>query len=83
MTDSKRTFLATTGAVIDALGGTAVCGRAVGSSLASVSNWRTKGRFPPRKFLIFSQALAAIGAEAPASLWSIDEPAQAGELVEG
>ena len=75
MNDSKPLeILDTAGAVIDAVGGSAAAGRLTRAKIASVSNWRKKNRLAPRTFLIFQDALEAIGAAAPPALWKIDDP---------
>lgn len=70
--DSVLDHLTTAAAVIDAVGGTGAAARLANASVASVSNWRRLGQLPPRTFLIFRNALAELGATAPAALWSID-----------
>lgn len=70
--DSVINNLLTASAVIDAVGGSGAAARLVKASIASVSNWRRADQFPPRTFLIFRDALAGLGATAPAALWSID-----------
>lgn len=77
MNDSQPIVFETVDQVINTVGGTAAAARLVRASPASVSNWRAAGRLPSRTFLIFREALAALGATAPAALWSIDEPSPA------
>jgi hypothetical protein len=66
---------ATSGDVIDALGGTSAVADLTGSKPSAVSNWRTFGAFPPKTYLVLIEALAAAKHEAPASLWGMKERA--------
>lgn len=64
--------------VIDALGGTGAAARLAAPSapnkhcsVQAVTNWRSTGRLPSYTFLIFSEALSALGKSASPSLWGI------------
>jgi hypothetical protein len=61
--------LATTAAVIDALGGTAAVARLTGRSMQAVSNWKDRGLFTAAAYEPISRALAEIGRRADPSVW--------------
>ena len=64
--DRKRPPLASTAAVIDALGGSTAAARLTGRGQAAACNWRTRAQFPPNTYLAMTQALLAKGLYAPA-----------------
>lgn len=61
--------LASTSAVIDALGGTAAVARLTGRSMQAVSNWRERGFFTAPSFEPITKALAEQGLRAAPALW--------------
>ena len=68
--------LLTARAVIDALGGyqavadlMTAAGRPIRYS--AVGNWAAHGHFPPRTYLVLTEALAARGHTARAALWKM------------
>jgi hypothetical protein len=65
--------LETADAVIDALGGNAGLGELTGARTSRISNWRSFGRFPSDMFVVMTEALAAKGHTAPATLWGMRE----------
>jgi hypothetical protein len=44
-----------------------------GGKHTAVLYYRTSGKFPPKTYVVLKAALAAIGAEAPDSLWQMIE----------
>ena len=63
---------------MDALGGNAAVKQIVGAnSKQLVSNWRRFKAFPSNTYYAMSGALAAIGKEAPRSLWGQVGPERA------
>ena len=71
-------MLGTIDEVIGALGGNAKVATLCAVGLSAVSNWRSRGRFPAEKFMIFSAALAEIEKRADPALFGF-EPAGARE----
>jgi hypothetical protein len=66
--------LDTADAVVTALGGNPAVAALVGDVKPSaVSNWRRSRGFPPRTYTVLTDALAARGLQAPASLWKMTE----------
>lgn len=63
-------------AVLEELGGLTKAGELVGATAQTVNHYRIAKRFPPKTFLVFTEALRAKGFTAPASLWGMVEPAQ-------
>jgi len=63
------TPLVSTGAVIDAIGGTTAAGRLLGYSPQAVTNWRASQTFPAKTFLAFQGVLRERGLSAPPELW--------------
>jgi hypothetical protein len=70
--NGSRTPLTSTGAVIDALGGTVQTAWLVGLKPPAVSNWRHGASFPARTFLLMTEALAKRGFSAPPRLWDME-----------
>jgi hypothetical protein len=70
-------LLETTSDVMDALGGNGAVAALTDSKPSAVSNWRSFETFPPNTYVVMTQALAAIGKEAPTSLWRMKVPAEA------
>jgi hypothetical protein len=64
--------LETTAEIFDVLGIENVMALTRGKYTA-VRYYRTSGKFPPKTYLVLKAALAAIGAEAPDSLWQMVE----------
>lgn len=59
-------------AVIDAIGGaSAACDLAGVKSISAPSNWKTRKRIPPEHFLVFSDALRAVGKEADPAVFGL------------
>lgn len=69
-------MLRTIDAVIDALGGAAKVAALCGVGFTAVSNWKSRGKIPAEKFLIFSEALKRAGKTVDPSLFGF-EPAEA------
>jgi len=63
--------LATTGEVIEALGGVPAVAELTGSTYKAVFNWKGFSNFPSKTYLIMTGALAAVGKTAPAALWGM------------
>ncbi len=57
----EGTILETAAEVIDAVGGTFDAAKLAGISPPGVSNWRSRGRIPAEKSLIFAEALRPLG----------------------
>lgn len=75
--------LDSTDAVIDALGGTTAVQALLGySNHSPISNWRSRGRFPPETFLVFQTELERRGLAASPALWSMREPAEGASTPE-
>jgi hypothetical protein len=68
--------LETTDEVIDFLGGNKAVSEATGRGSQAISNWRSRGKFPPETFLVLQALLKARRVKAPASLWGIEEPSR-------
>lgn len=66
--------LTTTADVIEALGGIEAVAKSTGRTYTAVSNWRVWNRFPPRTFLLLSDALREKGLTVSVLLWGFDEP---------
>jgi hypothetical protein len=75
---SSHPFLNSATAVIDALGGNAAAIALTGASPQMVTNWRARDRISPATFLLFTDALAALGFRADPALWGI-RPSQPGQ----
>lgn len=65
-------MLETVDDVITELGGTAAVAALCGTGSPAVSNWRSAGKIPSNKFLIFEAALRDRGRVVPLSLFSFD-----------
>ncbi len=64
--------LATTSAVIKALGGNQAVGELIGGgSPQQISNWNRQPQFPAHTYVVMTDALAKLGLTAPASLWKM------------
>jgi hypothetical protein len=68
----RKRRLSTTSDVFDALGIDAIMALTSGKYTA-VQNWKQSGHFPAKTYVALTSALAAIGAEAPDSLWQMIE----------
>ena len=68
--------LSTTREVMDVLGGTSAVAKLTGRTYAAAFNWLDFKTFPTNTYLVMTDALAAKGKTAPASLWGMVEPAQ-------
>jgi hypothetical protein len=55
--------------VIDALGGPAATAAVAGIGASGVSNWRTRGKISPAKFILIKEALAAKQLEVDPSVF--------------
>ncbi len=64
-------YLETASEVIDALGGTDAAAKIAGVQMPAISNARARNKLPSATFLIFSDALAAVGKRARPALWGI------------
>jgi hypothetical protein len=71
MNTPRRQFQ-TTAEVFDALGIDGVMALTGGQKTA-VHHYKSCGHFPPKTYVVLRAALAAIGAEAPDSLWQMIE----------
>ena len=67
-----RRQIQTTVEVFDALGIDGVMALTGGNKTA-VHHYKSSGHFPPKTYVALRAALAAIGAEAPDSLWQMIE----------
>jgi hypothetical protein len=65
-------MLSTVDEIIDAVGGTAAAAGICGVGLSAVSNWRSRGRIPSEKFMIFADALKRLGKKASPSLFGFE-----------
>lgn len=74
MTDSQPNKLVTVDDVVEAIGGTTAAAKLCRKSVQSISNARGANRLPSATFLLFQQALAVRGLEAPPDLWGIIDP---------
>jgi hypothetical protein len=63
--------LTTTREVVTALGGTKSVARLTGRKYSAAANWPLSGQFPANTYVAISAALAAIGKNAPPSLWGM------------
>jgi len=71
------TELTTTRDVIKALGGVPETAKLTGAKYGAAWMWTTAQKFPPRYFVVMSQALKQKGLHAPASLWGMVESEKA------
>jgi hypothetical protein len=69
----ERKSLTEVAEVVEHLGGTHVVALLTRRSTNNVRNWIALGRFSAPTFLILSKALRRKGADAPPSLWGIEE----------
>jgi DNA-binding transcriptional regulator YdaS (Cro superfamily) len=69
-------LLETVDEVIDAVGGTFDAAKLAGIKPPGVSNWRSRGRIPPDKSMIFAEALRLVGKTARPEVFGL-EPAEA------
>lgn len=65
-------MLRTIDAVIDALGGANKVASLCGVGFTAVSNWKSRGRIPAEKFMIFSAALDHLGLRADPALFGFE-----------
>lgn len=63
-------------AVVDALGGTAAVASLAGVGVSAVSNWKTRGKIPADKFLIFDGALEKLNTRADRALFAFEPAGQ-------
>lgn len=69
---TKSTHLKTVPEVIEALGGApAVRDLTEANSWQQVDNWRGRGRFPSRTYVVMTDALSALGFVADSGLWGM------------
>lgn len=68
-------MLVTVGEIIDTLGGTTAVAGLAGVGLSAVSNWRSRGRIPSEKFMIFADALAKLGKTASPDIFGFETAA--------
>jgi DNA-binding transcriptional regulator YdaS (Cro superfamily) len=59
--------------MVDVLGGNSAAAALGGVSVPAVSNWKSRGRVPPDKFMVFSMALAKIGKTADPAIFGFKE----------
>jgi hypothetical protein len=62
-------------AVLRELGGLTKAGELAGATAQTVNHYKITKRFPPKTYLVFTEALRAKGFTAPPSLWGMVEPA--------
>lgn len=62
-------ILETADQVFKALGDSAGVAELTRGKLSQVSNWKKFGSFPPKTYVVMTEALRAQGKTAPASLW--------------
>ena len=72
-------FLETVADVFTALGENPGVGVLTGAKPSTLSMWRSAGRFPPNTYVVFTEALRALGKTAPDSLWKMKAPAEAAQ----
>ena len=70
----KLDKLATANAVFEALGGINAVAELTGAKYVTAHRWRTVGQFPPKTFVLLTDALADRGFQAPIELWKMLEP---------
>lgn len=68
--------LSTTREVMDVLGGTTAVAKLTGRTYAAAFNWLDFKTFPSNTYVAMTDALAAKGKTAPASLWGMVDPSQ-------
>jgi hypothetical protein len=73
MVDSEPKILTSTTEVIEALGGLEAVATLTGSKYGAVWNWQNFVKFPAKTYVVMTDALAAKGLRAPASLWGMIE----------
>lgn len=61
--------------VIEALGGTGATASLAGVGASAVSMWSKRGEFPAEYFVLFRDALAALGKQVDPSVFRFKEPA--------
>ncbi|MGE0278443.1 MAG: hypothetical protein AB7R40_23855 [Nitrospiraceae bacterium] len=66
--------LSTTREVMEALGGTSAVAKLTGRTYAAAFNWLDFKTFPSNTYVAMTEALAAKGKTASASLWGMVEP---------
>jgi hypothetical protein len=72
--DNRKAVLTTVAEVLAALGENPGARAITGRSDQAVSNWRLRGRFPPRTFLQFSIVLRRKRLRAAPALWGMSAP---------
>lgn len=74
--------LATTTAVMQALGGIQAVSTLTGSGYKATENWNRFKTFPSRYFLVMTWALHKKGLSAPPELWGMVTPAERRKAIE-
>lgn len=69
--------LATTEAVIDALGGLPAVMELTGSTYKAAFNWKSAPTFPAKTYVVMIEALKRAGKSASPSLWGMTESVEA------
>ncbi len=77
--NERANILNTTREVAAALGGTKAVANLTGRKYSAAANWvqDRSPQFPANTYVVMSDALAAIGKSAPASLWGMKIPEDA------
>ena len=71
---SERKMLVSVDEVVDALGGSAALRDLAGlETLQAVGQYRARGVFPPKFYVVMIEALRSRGFDAPVSLWQMVE----------
>lgn len=70
-------MLETAADVFTALGDNPGVGELTGAKPSALSMWRKAESFPPKTYVVMTEALRAIGKTAPDSLWRMTVPAAA------
>lgn len=74
-------MLDTVDEVIEAVGGDAAACSLAGVGPSAISNWRSRGKIAQDNFLLFRDALAAVGKEAAPSVFGFKVAEPAGSPV--
>jgi hypothetical protein len=61
-------------AVLEAVGGDAEAARIGGVGASAVSNWKARGRIAADRYVVFSDALAAVGKKADPAVFGMAAP---------
>ncbi len=70
-------MLDTVDSVVDAVGGPTAAAALAGVSLPAVSNWKARGKISSGKYVLFRDALAALGQQASPSVFGFKAEARA------